>query len=459
MKCVFSQTSPRTNSDYLCHMNVRIKKTNVSIMLRFFFALMVMLFVLKMNTGFTQTTLSDVNSDSVAIRSVSSSDSVYVFEPYESKRSFTQSVLAFPATLFNWVATRPAGSGITYAEMNFPQLFAGERGDKGIYPLVEFGGETQIAYGFFLFHRDVWNAGHGAKLEVIFGSRDYNEVDFSYKVPNPFSLTGTARTKISYGNNPSIAYFGSNQLKNVQLKRYARERFEIIQEYRQKVSGTVKAKIKTAIRSVSIDGSEYTNETISVPTEWYERVGLFNAGTEWTFDYYEKSGSRVVDGNRIIPGVDWHHSIDDTDYHYVNYKVELNHFLNVPLLPETRRIGLRALLERAEPISGEGVPFFEHPYLGGSDDLRGYRARRLQDRGALLLTAEYRYPIWDFADVTLFVDQGQVFKDFEDIAYNRFRTDAGFGFHLVTGGGLAFRSEFAFSKSTSRFIISISPTF
>jgi uncharacterized integral membrane protein len=61
--------------------------------------------------------------------------------------------------------------------------------------------------------------------------------------------------------------------------------------------------------------------------------------------------------------------------------------------------------------------------------------------------------------VTLFVDQGQVFKDFEDIAYNRFRTDAGFGFHLVTGGGLAFRSEFAFSKSTSRFIISISPTF
>jgi hypothetical protein len=296
-------------------MNVRIKKTNVSIMLRFFFALMVMLFVLKMNTGFTQTTLSDVNSDSVAIRSVSSSDSVYVFEPYESKRSFTQSVLAFPATLFNWVATRPAGSGITYAEMNFPQLFAGERGDKGIYPLVEFGGETQIAYGFFLFHRDVWNAGHGAKLEVIFGSRDYNEVDFSYKVPNPFSLTGTARTKISYGNNPSIAYFGSNQLKNVQLKRYARERFEIIQEYRQKVSGTVKAKIKTAIRSVSIDGSEYTNETISVPTEWYERVGLFNAGTEWTFDYYEKSGSRVVDGNRIITGVDWQNSNDDPDYH------------------------------------------------------------------------------------------------------------------------------------------------
>lgn len=405
---------------------------------------------------------SAANKDSVSTvetRNVSDNDSLFVFEPYESTCTFTQSVLAFPATLFNWVATKPLGTGITYAELNFPGLFAGERGEKGIYPLVEFGGETKFAYGFFLFHRDAWDAGHKAKLEVIFGSRDYNDVDFSYSVPEPFSFQGTSRTKISYGNDPSISYFGSNKIESVEQKRYARERFEFIQEYRRKINDRVKSKFKAVARSINIDGSEYTDEAISVPQEWYESIALLNVGTEWTFNYYEKTGSRVVDGNKISTSVDWHHSLDDSKYHYINYKVEWSHFLSVPILPETRRIGLRAMLERAEPLSDNGIPFFEHPFLGGPEDLRGYRARRIQDRGALLLTAEYRYPVWDFADVALFVDQGQVFNNYEDITYNRFRTNAGFGFHLVTGGGLAFRSEFAFSKTTSRFIISISPTF
>ena len=67
--------------------------------------------------------------------------------------------------------------------------------------------------------------------------------------------------------------------------------------------------------------------------------------------------------------------------------------------------------------------------------------------------------MWDVLDVTLFMDQGQVFNNFSDIEMDRFKSSYGFGAHLLTAKGLAFRGEMAFSTESTRFILSISPTF
>jgi hypothetical protein len=105
------------------------------------------------------------------------------------------------------------------------------------------------------------------------------------------------------------------------------------------------------------------------------------------------------------------------------------------------------------------VPFFELPSLGNADDLRGFRTDRFRDAGSLLFTAEYRYPVWSFADVVFFIDEGQVFNDYSEIGIKDFHTSYGFGFHLISSKGFALRSEFAFSRETSRFILVISPNF
>jgi outer membrane protein assembly factor BamA len=151
--------------------------------------------------------------------------------------------------------------------------------------------------------------------------------------------------------------------------------------------------------------------------------------------------------------------LTDDRFEYLRYDLEWHQFLPLPLLPDTRRLAIKTRLQKAEALSGKEVPFFDYPKLGSAIDLRGFRTDRFRDDGSLLVTVEYRYPLWDFADMVLFLDEGQVFSRFEDIALDKFKTGFGFGFHLISTSGFAFRSEFAFSRESSRVILSINPNF
>ncbi|NIR65153.1 MAG: BamA/TamA family outer membrane protein, partial [candidate division Zixibacteria bacterium] len=114
---------------------------------------------------------------------------------------------------------------------------------------------------------------------------------------------------------------------------------------------------------------------------------------------------------------------------------------------------------KQENMASRPIPFYELNSLGGTHNLRGFPSNRFRAQGTLQLTAEYRYPIWDFLDMVIFMDQGQPFNKYSDLSFGDFRSSYGFGFHLLSDNGLAFRSEFAFSNEGGRFIISITPNF
>jgi hypothetical protein len=58
--------------------------------------------------------------------------------------------------------------------------------------------------------------------------------------------------------------------------------------------------------------------------------------------------------------------------------------------------------------TGQDVPFYLMPYLGGGDYLRGYSSYRFHDRNALLLGTEYRYAVHKMLDVAVLVEGGTV---------------------------------------------------
>jgi outer membrane protein assembly factor BamA len=147
------------------------------------------------------------------------------------------------------------------------------------------------------------------------------------------------------------------------------------------------------------------------------------------------------------------------DSYDLKYNFEWQQFLPIPFLPNSRRFAFKTSLEKAAPLGNKEIPFFDYPSLGSSHDLRGFSTDRFRDDGSLLLTLEYRYPMWNFADVVFFVDEGQVFDEYSDISIKDFYTSYGFGFHLISTKGFAFRSEFAFSKESSRLILTINPNF
>src|SRR4030095_4650259 len=80
----------------------------------------------------------------------------------------------------------------------------------------------------------------------------------------------------------------------------------------------------------------------------------------------------------------------------------------VPLPDRYRTIALHARANFTDARSGQEVPFYFQPTLGGAQALRGFREFRFQDRNSLLLTGEYRWEAWWALDGAVFVDAGTV---------------------------------------------------
>lgn len=375
--------------------------------------------------------------------------------PYKTERSIGHHMLAAPSYLLHWVS-RPIGFGVKYAEENFPHWFEGERGPYGFLPLVEIGGEEGFAAGALLYHDHLFFKDHQARAEILFGSQVYNEFDLQYKIP----IKGVENTSLTidavYENAPERSYYENNRDEDLS---YASEFGRIEVQYKQQLSSWLQTRINAGYRERTIKTSSYeddVDERIS-PSLLGNRK-LFSMGNSWIFNY--KNGrKRIMSGTQYIVGGKWTQSTVGRDLNFLSYQGEVHHFVPVPILPETRRLGVKLQLRKQVNLASRSIPFYELNSLGGTHDLRGFPSNRFRAEGTLQLTAEYRYPVWDFLDMVLFMDQGQPFDRYRDLSLDGFRSSYGFGFHLLSQQGLAFRSEFAFSNEGGRFIISITPNF
>jgi outer membrane protein assembly factor BamA len=101
------------------------------------------------------------------------------------------------------------------------------------------------------------------------------------------------------------------------------------------------------------------------------------------------------------------------------------------------------------------IPFTDLPSLGGAKLLRGYTAGRFHDRGSLLATVEYRYPVQDNISSYVFIDAGRVLDDWRDISLSgaqRARVSWGAGLYLFSAGGMLLRGQLASSIDGGLFI-------
>ena len=97
---------------------------------------------------------------------------------------------------------------------------------------------------------------------------------------------------------------------------------------------------------------------------------------------------------------------------------------------------MRARLDKVTPLGDGIVPYTDLPVLGGSQRLRGYKRASFRAEGALLLSAEYRWPVWDTWNAYIFWDEGHPFNDFGDIEGDGFRSSFGAGLSIRTEAAL-----------------------
>jgi outer membrane protein assembly factor BamA len=384
--------------------------------------------------------------------------------PYESDRSILYHVLATPAYVLHG-ATRPIGWTVKYLERNYPGLFKPKPRRRGVLPLAELGGPVGITGGVALYDNHLFGSRHKGRLEAVIGARNFFELEARYAVTEPagpgtdFSLEG------NFFSEPRDRFFigGIESDEQADGARFAREQVDVTTRLQvQRSAWGAAAELRyehVEARPASEDASVGLRTAPGFTT-----VDLITPRAELTLDF-TRDAPRTSAGTQLLLGVDYTHDLHGQRFRYGRYAAAVQQFVPVTFFPPGRRLVFRARIEQVEPIlGGEAVPFYHLPRLGGQRSLRGFLSDRFQDEGSLLLTAEYRYPIWTNlypgftgVDAVFFVDTGQVFDTVRAVAAQDFKVSVGGGLHLINRQGLSARFEVARSVEGTQVILTVRP--
>jgi Omp85 superfamily domain len=147
-------------------------------------------------------------------------------------------------------------------------------------------------------------------------------------------------------------------------------------------------------------------------------------------DWRESSGYTRSGGLYSIAVNDFRDS--DDNFSFRRLDADVRQYL--PLLKEQWVLVFRALAQITSADSGQVIPYYLLPSLGGAQTLRGYSDFRFQDKHLLLLGAEYRWLPSRIIDMAIFVDAGKVAAERRDLDLNGLKTTYGIGirFHGPT---------------------------
>ena len=115
----------------------------------------------------------------------------------------------------------------------------------------------------------------------------------------------------------------------------------------------------------------------------------------------------------------------------------------IPYFNKTRVIALRGVVTLTFENSGNTIPFYIQPKMGGNDSLRGFDRYRFYDKHALLLSAEHRWHSFSGLDMAIFVDAAKVASRKADLDLTDLRVTAGFGFRFKMRESYFMRIDFA----------------
>jgi hypothetical protein len=173
---------------------------------------------------------------------------------------------------------------------------------------------------------------------------------------------------------------------------------------------------------------------------------------------YRAPGPNARRGGYYFVGFSRFHDRDLDAYTFDRLHVDLQQYLSI--FKGHRVLALRAAGTFTEASSGDQVPFYLMPWLGGSHMVRAFPSLRFRDRNMLLLQAEYRWEVLPFLGGAIFFDAGTVQPDRDDIVLGELKTDYGIGLRWGGARGVFFRTDFAIGGDRgTRFLLRFNNAF
>lgn len=144
-------------------------------------------------------------------------------------------------------------------------------------------------------------------------------------------------------------------------------------------------------------------------------------------------------------------------YSFRRYEAEAAQFL--PLIADKWVLALRAWEVFSDTSSGNTVPFYLLPSLGGKNTLRGYRDYRFHDRDMQVFNAESRWALFTHLDVAAFADAGKVAPDAGGLDFKHLRTSYGAGVRVHSRTATVARLDVGHSTEGWRVVFKVNDPF
>ena len=153
------------------------------------------------------------------------------------------------------------------------------------------------------------------------------------------------------------------------------------------------------------------------------------------------------------------HDYHDNDSRYGFNQVDYDALQHIPLLREAWVLSLHGHVETTSTKSGQEIPYFMLPALGGGSSLRGFASWRFRDRNSMLLQAEWRVMVNRFVDTAIFYDAGKVVARQSDLDFDGLKKDYGLGFRFHGPVATPLRIDFAKGNEGLSIVFSSSAAF
>ena len=152
-------------------------------------------------------------------------------------------------------------------------------------------------------------------------------------------------------------------------------------------------------------------------------------------------------------GLTTFHDLDGSGQSFRRVEGDATHY--VPLFRKGSVVAVRGHVALSQTASGNEVPFYLMPTLGGAYTLHGYSDYRFRDRNAASVGAEYRWPVIRVMDAALFADAGSVAPTASGLWRERLEHDYGFGLRFHTATRSVARIDVAKGREGTRVSLSL----
>ena len=169
----------------------------------------------------------------------------------------------------------------------------------------------------------------------------------------------------------------------------------------------------------------------------YLRTGAFAQ-----IDFRDNPNGPKSGGNYVLQ-YSWYNDRKLGQFGFRRTDIDLQQY--IPFLNKTHRFALRAKAAFSESDKGQITPFYMQPYLGGSDDLRGFAPFRFNDQNKVVYNAEYQWEVFAGLEGALFFDAGKVMPRRGLLAFSDLETSAGFGLRFNALNATFIRIDVGFS--------------